>query len=199
MASLQDQVAELKAENARLALSQTSTPCPTRASAIEKDRPTASTVLNNIIRESLPSKKYHAQLQDILRTRALKTKEDLDTLQTGLETVMPVQVCDWLLSQRPSFYVDQHGLFESLFRDELKTSPDQLQKLLSLRQAKKERVTDSAIAEAFEQLSKLLKMRGALDAPDQFLRLCSLLTPDQFASYVKWVKSFGHICVKINV
>jgi len=128
----------------------------------------------------------------------------MKTLEKSLGACLPMSFLEWVLDKGDKFYEDTSGLFLSLFRDEMGSSPQQMAQVLELRNYKRKQNNDPArdkqpLVDSFRQLEHFLKQKGGLHHADMFDKFRAIFTPRQLALYFKWVAKWGPICLKINV
>jgi len=143
------------------------------------------------------------EMSQSLQSQAMTLEVQMRCLEKNLLPCTPLRFLDWVLTQRESFYEDESGLFFSLFRDEMKATPQQLQQVLDLKKVISERgadkIKDQVVLSAFRAFDQLIRAKGSLIQSDYFERLRKIFTPQQLSVYFKWVQKFGPICVKIHV
>lgn len=115
------------------------------------------------------------------------------------ESLPSTSFVDWLLVQNDAFYEDPSGLWQSLCSDELHLTPEQTNRLLSMRGAAREaRQARSSAVEAMAAVEHAMQRTREAEARVHPC-LTDVLLPAQLAALLRWINLFGHVCVKINV
>jgi len=130
------------------------------------------------------------EMSQSLQSQAMTLEVQMRCLEKNLLPCTPLRFLDWVLTQRESFYEDESGLFLSLFRDEMKATPQQLQQVLDLKKVISERgadkIKDQVVLSAFRAFDQLIRAKGSLIQSDYFERLRKIFTPQQLSVYFKW-------------
>jgi len=120
---------------------------------------------------------------------------NLQNLQQDLVPSMAIQFLEWTLTRGDQFYNDGTQ-FGHLFDETMQSTPTQISQLLSLRKSNEEsKITDAKVLEALETLKQAFAQRTA--QVETFSKLSAIFTPQQFASFLHYVKMFGHVLIKV--
>jgi len=210
VAALQAELEKAKEENKRLVAEQSNGVVKRRRKKSRVMSTTPDQAISAIVESDFPihqsEDKLHQLVIDVseaFKAQATTAEAHVRCIENNIMPCTPLRFLDWVLTQRDAFYEDESGLFYSLFRDEMKATPEQLQQVLELKKIMIERgadkVKDQVLVSAFRAFDQLLRVKGSLSQPEYFERLRSIFTPKQLAIYFKWVQKFGPICVKIHV
>jgi len=128
----------------------------------------------------------------------------LKSLEKYVTPCLPIQFLDWVFSKGDKFYEDENGLFLSLFRDEMGATPEQIMKLMEIKDKNRDRTSsdkgkEQVLTESFRLLERLVRQRGSAAHAETFQKLRTIFTPAQLVTYFRWVAKFGPVCVKINI
>jgi len=118
------------------------------------------------------------------------------TLEQSLVPNMAIQFLEWTLTRGDHFY-SEGTQFGHLFHETMQAAPQQLLALLALRKSVNEdfKVKDVKVTEAFEVIKQSLQQRA--QQVESFAKLRSIFTPQQLATYLQYVKMFGHVLIKV--
>jgi len=121
---------------------------------------------------------------------------NLQNLQQDLVPSMAIQFLEWTLTRGDQFYNDGTQ-FGHLFDETMQSTPTQISQLLSLRKNNNEesKISDAKVLEALETLKQAFAQRTA--QVETFSKLSAIFTPQQFASFLHYVKMFGHVLIKV--
>jgi len=123
-------------------------------------------------------------------------KSNLHTLQQSLVPNMAIRFLEWTLTRGDHFY-SEATQFGHLFYETMQSTPAQVLALLALRSTFNEdsKLKDAKVMEAIEIVKQALNQRTA--QVETFRKLRSIFTPQQLATYLQYVKMFGHVLIKV--
>jgi len=207
VADLQAELAQAKEEIKRLAVKNSSLSCSPKIANpaqliddILKCKATIPSKLKKADREKTPAE---LKLDHLVSEMMLSIKKEnasidlhLQSLQQSLVPNMAVQFLEWTLTRGEPFY-SETTQFGHLFSETMQSAPQQIQSLLQLRKDFKEdlKLKDAKVSEAFEIVKKVFAIRA--QQTETFEKLRSIFTPQQLATYMQYVKQFGHVLVKV--
>lgn len=141
-------------------------------------------------------------IQDFLDTHASKNAGKavhVAGFENSLGSCVVSSFLRWVMNQNDKFYLDPSGLWFSLFTQDLKCSPAQIQKLMGFREKMKGKLQEwNEAAAAFKKLCPLLRSYYG-ESAETLNSFVQLLEPSQVVNFFKWVEKFGEVCVKIKV
>jgi hypothetical protein len=131
-----------------------------------------------------------------LQKESSSVNSSLQALQQALVPNMAIQFLEWTLTRGDHFY-SEATQFGHLFYETMQSTPTQVLALLALRKASNEdfKLKDAKVMEALEIVKNALTQRSA--QVETFTKLRSIFTPHQLATYLQYVKMFGHVLVKV--
>jgi len=120
----------------------------------------------------------------------------VENLQHSLAPNMAIQFLEWTLTRGDPFY-SEATQFGHLFYETMQATPQQVLALLALRKPPTDdfKLKDVKMVEALEVVKQGLQQRTA--QVETFTKLRAIFTPPQLATYLQYVKMFGHVLVKV--
>eukprot|EP00471_Norrisiella_sphaerica_P000838 CAMPEP_0184487830 /NCGR_PEP_ID=MMETSP0113_2-20130426/10357_1 /TAXON_ID=91329 /ORGANISM="Norrisiella sphaerica, Strain BC52" /LENGTH=332 /DNA_ID=CAMNT_0026870241 /DNA_START=561 /DNA_END=1559 /DNA_ORIENTATION=- len=119
----------------------------------------------------------------------------LKAFSAQISPSLPVRFLEWVLGKKETFYEDKSGLWYSLFAEEAGLTPDQMTELKKLRESRSSSPFNK------EDLMKQLgsHLQDQCDHQEKMLdKISQILTPDQLAKFLLWVRKHGEVCIKIR-
>lgn len=148
------------------------------------------------------NKTVYSVIQDFMDTHASKNAcNDVHVVgfENSLGSCVVFSFLRWIMNQNDKFYTDPSGLWFSLFTQDLKCSPAQIQKLMGFREKMKGKFQEwNEVEAAFKRLCPLLRSYYG-ESANTLNSFVQLLEPLQVVNFFKWVEKFGEVCVKIKV
>lgn len=193
MQSLETEVSQLKRQIS--ALEQENSKLQSRLGQ------TNVSVLKTDFRDFVPSLSSNCSealksIESILLSKDRSAVCKLETIESQLESSLPLMFLSWVLSQPDAFYENPDGLWRQLFVDRIDLSVSQLDAIKEFRPLFREYSSSSRLSKhLLQQLKEMSKHRH--EQSNSFLsRFFDILSPDQLKEFFFWVDQ-NHLCVKV--
>jgi len=140
-----------------------------------------------------------ADLIGVMKKKSALIGSQVGQVKDQMELPLALRFLEWAMNQTDRFFADPSGLWSSLCHREIGLTPEQLERMMNLRQEMQTQRSSSAdVQMAYNQFQSCLQAH--LDQGESNLgRVLDILSPEQLAKFFAWVDQYGPICVKINL